>query len=82
MTTNAYSELDAEILKAISSGRVRFFSISAAVMEFARALVENDDDTAWRFVDRRLQALRKAGKIAYNAKTGWSLVKQGGGGVS
>ncbi len=30
---------------------------------------------AFRVLDRRLQALRKRGVIAYNSKTGWALTQ-------
>lgn len=83
-----YTHLDAAILAAIKArGPVRFFLLShiKAVQSAAVALESanrghgpgrRDDKPAWRFVDGRLQALRKAGKIKHQRKPeGWVLVE-------
>lgn len=85
-----YTALDREILKAIESGKRFLGSITCAeVMQEAKKLeaAHNGDmlptdwkyKPAWRFIDSRLQALRKAGKIEWLvAKEGWCPVKKQG----
>jgi hypothetical protein len=78
-----YSKLDAAILARIAAGRVNFTQLQGGeVGQLARALNESAGDhvrglrfkPAWRFVDARLQALRKAGRITYQRKPeGWVL---------
>lgn len=72
-----YDKLDAEIIKAIRRGTNTFtcISISGAVANEAHRLGELTGAAGWRIVDRRLQALRKAGRIAYS-KRAWSVVQQ------
>ena len=83
MKKHDYTALDGEILKAIESGKRSFGDITCAeVMQEAEKLVaaHNGDMSprhmyfkpAWRFVDSRIQALRKSGKIKwFGAKNGW-----------
>ncbi len=71
---NDYTELDAAIVTRLSERAMGFNSIVSAVGGHAAPFAaKNDRVPAWRVVDRRLQALRKAGKIAYGGpKTGWT----------
>lgn len=77
--TGDYSVLDALIVSAIESGSSDFARISEAVLFEARRLEASVKDRngnrkpAWRFINTRLQALRKAGRIAFNKQTGWSV---------
>lgn len=70
-----FVSLDEAILAAIKTGRTTFVSIVGNVEALAKPLATPD---RWgrsnhdRVVDRRLQALRKQGKIAYKAKE-WSI---------
>ena len=70
-----FTTLDDAILAAIKAGRTTFVSIVGNVEELAKHLAAPD---RWgkishdRPIDRRLQALRKQGKIAYKAKQ-WFL---------
>lgn len=77
MAAKDYTALDAEILKRISAfGPVTFHVVLnwPSVAKAAEAIP--DKAPAWRVVDRRLQALRKAGKIRYARKPeGWTIVK-------
>lgn len=80
-----YQKLDAELLKAIGSGKRFSGDITCAeVMQEAKKLeaAHNGDmnrnhwkfKPAFRFIDARLQALRKAGKINFHgAKEGWVI---------
>ena len=72
-----YDKLDAEIIKAIRRGTNTFtcISISGAVANEAHRLGELTGAAGWRIVDRRLQAMRKKGRIVY-AKGAWSVVEQ------
>ena len=57
-----YAEIDAKIIAAIKSGEVFFWQINHKVA------------LGYRLLDRRLQILRRAGKIKFNGpKTGWSV---------
>jgi hypothetical protein len=79
-----YTALDSQLLAAIKSGKRFLGSITCAeVLQEAKKLetAHNGDMSryhsefkpAWRFIDARLQALRKAGKIEWlGAKKGWS----------
>lgn len=76
-----YTALDAAILQVIGTmGSPSFNTISFAVSRHAKpaaasARVAATED---RIVDRRLQALRKAGRISYQHRiAGWVLVDKG-----
>ena len=75
-----YTELDAAILARLGEGRATFTQLQGgkvqrAADEFGTGL---HGMPAWRFIDRRLQALRKAGLITYQRKPeGWSLAAPG-----
>lgn len=81
MTTD-YTALDAAILAAVAELQpAQFFNVSARVRSHSEPLAHTrHDGLAWRVVDRRLQHLRKAGRIRYQRKPeGWVMVEQGGG---
>lgn len=63
---NKYAQLDAKLLELIRSGADAFnvLVVRRDINELA-APHETATTEAWRVVDRRLQALRKAGKIAF-----------------
>ena len=69
-----YTELDEAISAKVAKGPVRFNAISFSVARQSEHLEKNDPAPAWRIVDRRLQALLKAGRIRYQRKPeGWVL---------
>jgi len=77
---NDYTKLDEAILIALSERSRKFYEITreARVLLESQALAKSvakglsSDKPAWRFVDSRLQAMRKAGKVAFRgAKEGW-----------
>lgn len=72
-----YSELDAAILKAITEGHRKFSVLRTAVESLAAPHAKKSRSPyvtpPWRIVDRRLQALRKSGRIAYT-KGEWHVV--------
>lgn len=67
MTKNDYRQLDAAILAEIAARPVTFTELCGGdVQAAAEVFVESPyKRPAWRFIDSRLQALRKRGKIRY-----------------
>lgn len=70
-----YDELDAAIIGAISNGYKQFAGIHVMAGGAAVWLCTGTIP-AWRIVARRLQALRKAGKIRYSRLNGWVLASE------
>lgn len=70
-----FVELDAAILALFDAGPKTASYINERLGAQSRALAKPDrygDRNGWRVVDRRLQTLRKAGKIKTDNKA-WSL---------
>lgn len=67
MIKNDYTELDKAVLASVKKGNNRFMKIQGGINRDAR-VSWND-----RTIDRRLQTLRKKGKLVYAAKTGWTI---------
>ena len=65
MSRPDYSELDKAILCAIGNRVRKFSSITHSVYGLAVPYA-SEFSPAWRVVDRRLQALRKQGRIRYS----------------
>lgn len=74
-STPDYTALDAALIEKIREGAHTFSVISGGeLLRQADALAEPDrrgDRAGWRVLDRRLQALRKAGKLVYSRADGW-----------
>lgn len=74
-----FAQIDGAILEAIAGGRDTFTALQTrALMDQAAQLSKPDrygDRPAWRVLDRRLQALRKAGRIQF-VKGRWALTAQ------
>lgn len=69
-----YTELDGAIIARVAEGCVSFSALLTSVSKHSEALAKTDSAPGWRIVDRRLQALRKAGRIRYQRKPeGWVL---------
>lgn len=71
-----FAELDAAILGELAAGSLGNMILCERLREQSIALAKPDRfgiRVGWRVIDRRLQALRKAGKIKIDRKTGWSL---------
>lgn len=79
-----YTALDAAIVKRIREGAKSIGAIEQAdVAKLTKAIADADNATretwrsmpSWRVVDRRLQALRKAGKIKFvrGPGAGWEV---------
>lgn len=76
-----YTALDAAIIQRITEAApAKFEQVCATAMKEADALASVDFESAesWRIIDRRLQALRKAGKIKFQRKSkvsaeGWVI---------
>lgn len=77
-----YAELDEAIVGYIARNRKNPMHSSAVGKLSAEALgrdSEHGDEKEWRLIDRRLQAIRKAGRIKYEKATingagGWRVV--------
>ncbi|KVN73860.1 hypothetical protein WT15_23745 [Burkholderia stagnalis] len=73
-----YEKLDALILEAIGDTPKKFAAINVGPVRTESERIAREEVTprtrgdvvAWRMVDSRLQALRKAGKIR-STSTGW-----------
>jgi len=76
MTRPDYTEFDAELVRLIGSGSRAFSALcsNTRLLELARPFV-SQSGAEDRIIDRRLQALRKAGRIHYGTRTGWRLIK-------
>ncbi len=68
------SSLDIEIINAIRSGNTNFFRIENYIKTRLDTW-QKQDRMFFRRIDRRLQAMRKSGLIAYSRKTGWTMEK-------
>lgn len=66
-----FKDLDAAIVDHISSSSLHPI-YSAALLRAAAALLGEPEspqtDKQWRLIDRRLQSMRKAGKLKYDRK--------------
>lgn len=82
-----YGKLDSLILSSIKAGRTQFNQIFAGAVQDECERIAKAEGTArsrwgvdpFRVMDRRLQALRKAGKIRFIASgdgMGWQLVTE------
>lgn len=76
--TNDYSQLDQGLLARIGSGKVTFAGLVEAFLAEAKVFCAGPRDEPRRVIDRRLQALRKQGKIGYDTKVGWRLRRPDG----
>ncbi|AOJ10367.1 hypothetical protein [Burkholderia mayonis] len=78
MTNTKYEKLDALILSKIGVAPIKFASIHSGDIEDESNRIVSEQGPhslygftdPWRIVDRRLQSLRKAGKIRSTPK-GW-----------
>ncbi|SFQ46618.1 hypothetical protein SAMN05216229_12351 [Geopseudomonas sagittaria] len=76
MSKPDYSQFDATLLDAIRVGKTSFAQLTnhKPLMALARPFCAGTDTPEWRIVDRRLQALRKAGKIKHASQL-WTIVE-------
>ena len=73
---NKYAQLDSKLIELIKSG-VGTFNEIAPRADVTALTAPHETATAegWRIVDRRIQALRKAGKIVFSRDVGrWRVV--------
>ena len=73
MASPDYSHLDAEILVQIGRKNRQFAGLVAALEGSAKEFVGGTKAEPFRVINRRLQALRKKGKISFETKIGWQL---------
>ena len=72
MKTNKYQELDNAICDYIArgAGHPIYSSVLAGIARSLLALNKTPFPEEWRIIDRRLQAMRKAGRLEYARKKG------------
>lgn len=72
-----YTAFDAELLSQINAGNSRtgLLCDQKRLMNLAKPFCTNDSPE-WRIVDRRLQALRKKGKIRFDGAK-WEAIDNG-----
>lgn len=71
-----YDKLDAAIITHIAGGGNHGVYQVSYLQTLAAKSVDDRYPEAWRIIDRRLQALRKAGRIKYGGqKVGWFVVE-------
>ena len=72
MEANKYHELDEAICAHIRSGRGHPMNSSAIEAVALPLLATNKTPfpVAWRLIDRRMQSMRRAGRLAYERKKG------------
>jgi hypothetical protein len=92
ITNTRYGALDAAILAALGSNPMHFTHLMGDRQVGKEAVAATKPTRpSWpattegprepdRTLDRRLQALRRAGKITFDSKTGWLLVQLQSGG--
>lgn len=71
-----YTEFDAALLALLTGGIREYMRLAVRLGNQAMVFCTKPGQEPFRVVDRRLQALRKQGVIAFNTKTGWNLVKK------
>jgi len=74
-----YTNFDAALIEAIKSGKKHMASLEDALAKFTHPFREKDRwgslTPEFRIIDRRLQALRKAGRIKFMGKIeGWRVL--------
>lgn len=72
-----YKELDAKLVELIFNGCGTFAELSGRCKSLS-APFSKDQSNHWRIVDRRLQALRKAGVIVFIKGQWWVVAGLGG----
>jgi hypothetical protein len=79
MKPGKHKEIDDAIVAAIVAGHWQFSAISAAVTPLVKSVFPETADVKdpWRVVDRRLQAMRKGGRLIFLRGRGeWAVVKK------
>jgi len=72
-----YNRLDEALIDNINSGSTRLVFVSGgAAGDEAASLAILTGVVGWRIIDRRLQALRKAGRISFRSRDGWTIPEQ------
>ncbi len=69
-----YTDINKAIMAAILGGNTRAHAIETTCYAIALKMRSNATDTPMRVIDRRLQALRRAGKIGFETSNGWYIL--------
>lgn len=73
-STADYTAIDSAICIEIAAGRNAAHHLVNLTNDMTRPLWHKYDNNGMRVVDRRLQAMKKAGKISYTRATGWVVI--------
>ena len=83
-----YTKLDEAIVRDIADGARGGFTYRDKLLRIADPLAKPRqygslvDRDGWRVIDRRLQALRKAGRITWSRAEGWQIAQPPEGSAS
>lgn len=69
-----YADLDNKIIESITEMKAAKFNEILCCLHSSLSFYSENDDEVFRVLDRRLQALRKRGYIAF--LNGWRVIKQ------
>lgn len=74
-----HTKLDAAILSGIAAGKSDFTALCTRdeILEIVTPMAIGGTQPGWRFIDRRLQALRKSGQIEYR-QARWHILNRDG----
>jgi hypothetical protein len=78
----SYAEFDDAIIVALSECNT-YSGLCGRLETWANEIAGKDrhgGPNGWRLIDRRLQALRKAGKVTFTRRNGWSVATNQRGG--
>ena len=70
-----YTQIDAALLYEIKAKRNATWAMVDATNNITKPFWRLPDTNGMRVVDRRLQAMKKAGKISFTRASGWILAK-------
>lgn len=76
MSKNDYTSLDAALIRLIKSGKTQFgMLVDSRLLRGLTAPFVTANSPEWRVIDRRLQALRRAGRIRFSRINGaWEVI--------
>ena len=70
MSKHDYTEFDSALVEQIKFGcnRMALLETQSNLLKMAAPFCAGTDTPGWRVIDRRLQSLRKKGRILHNGK--------------
>lgn len=72
-----YTDFDDILIAKVAGGATSFTDLRGGPLELLGNTIagadRNGNPQGWRVIDRRLQALRKAGRLTFDRKNGWRV---------